>query len=299
MQDPAAIGGADPSRTLLIAAALDYRARELTFLHGLPVADKQLLVPSWAGPAVPFPAHHILFSGYVALVLLGVKPCAVFGSGRWPGLAAAIGAAVLEPWSAAHGLAAHGFRLERVHSALVPSEVPGHPGFGGWPVLLSGCDAPGSARAAAVLLSGAAAVRNAEIGAALGYPGNEGSPSAACIFYMAAGDDTPYRDPAHPSEPLCCIPLVEFRAGREDAAAVGAHFRRSADAVAAAPGLDLALALDLQDCEGWGAAALAALCTAGFGGKAGLLAAVNSRELRMWPWMAAGGLLAAVRLMPE
>lgn len=257
-----------------------------------------MLVPSWAGPAEPFPAHHLLFSGYVALVLLGAKPCVAFGNGRWPDLALAISAAVLDPWISAHGLAARGFRLERICSPLIPSEVPGHPGFKGWPVLFNSND-PGCASSMAVLLSGGDSVQNADVGVAFGYPGSEGQDSTACVFYMAADDDGPYRDPAFMSEPICCVPLVEFRASRGDAAAVGAHFRRSADTLAAAPGLGMTLSLDLRACDCWGAGALAALCTAAWGGKARLLGAIDSRELRMWPWMASGALQAAARLMPE
>ena len=282
----------------LIAAAIDFRKRELAFLHGLSVESKKALVPSWPGPSEPFPAHHLLLSGELALVLLGVKPCAVFGNGRWPGLGPALWEAVLVPWAVAHAVVGRWFRLERIASAVVPSEVPGHPGFFGWPILLDTRDAVGCARAVSVLLGGDAVVQNAAVGAALGYPGSEGTATAASVYYMAANDEA-YRDPAFPAEPICCVPLVEYRAGRSDAAAVGAHFRRAADAVAAAPGLGLALELDLQACSGWGPAGLAALCTAAWGGKAALLAAIDARQLRMWPWMASGALQAAARLMPE
>lgn len=279
---------------LLVAAALDFRNRELIFLHGLPTADKHRLVPRW-DEADPFPAHHLLFSGYVTLVLLGAKPCTVFGNGRWPGFSAAFFAAVVEPWATAHSISSYHFRLERITSALIPTEVPGHPGFLGWHLLLNTHDAA-APHAASVLLSGSRAVSNADVGSALGYPGSEGHATSAGVFYMAA-DDVPYRDPSYPGEPICCVPLVEFRASRDDAGAVGSHFRRSADAVAAWPALCLRLSLDLQECQSWGPAALAALFTAAFKDKAGLLAAIEARELRMWPWLASGVLQQAVRLM--
>ena len=285
------------SRVALVSAALDYRVRELSFLHGLSTASKKLLVPTWPGVTEPFPAHHLLFSGYVALVLIGAKPCVAFGNGRWDGLAAALRVAVLEPWAKAHNLATLGFRLECISSALVPTEVPGHPGFFGWALLLNTRD-PGYSTAVEEFLGGNATTHNAKIGAALGYPGHEGHATSAGVFYMAA-EDEPYRDPAFPGEPICCVPLVEYRACRDDAKAVGIHFRRTSALIAAAPGLGLQLSLDLQDCEAWGPTGLAALCTAAFGGKAGLLAAIDRREIRMWPWMASGALQTAARLMPE
>jgi hypothetical protein len=313
--------------TRLRASFESLRARELAWLRALPPARQAQLAPldedvssggdvhrksTSSSSSTPFPAHHVLHCGEVALALLGLKPCVLFAHALWsgadgaPSFGAAFAAEVVRPWlrefnylaadAAGAGNEDGGavFSLHGVPSACAP--FAGHPGFARGALLVAERHARAPA-AKRVFLRGAPRVADDVLGAALGYPGTAAAPRAAQVTYQDT-DHAPYR--RNKNEEVCCVPLFEFRAAPPDAPRVGAHFRAAAAEARAA--LGLRLALDLSECccdddeqddiiddvddahhhaDCWPDAAVARCWGAAFGGAAGALAALQRGEVRV------------------
>lgn len=277
----------------LRAAFTALRDRELGWLRALPPAQQRMLRDFGAkATGSAWPAHVVTHAGEVALLLLGAKPCVLLmigwaGSDEEPSFSGAFVSAVLAPWLREFSL--HGFSL---HACTSPSVPPRS-----W--LLLADDHPLAPLARATFL-GPPATRcsEAQRGRALGYPGTmtRGSDGASCassafIYYMAR-DDAPYRhcDGAGVARELPAwaagVPLLEYGAAPQEAAAVGAHFRAAADATCSRLGVRLALNTEACFLRDWPDEAVAQCWAAAFGGRQGTLEALRpGGELRRFPWM--------------
>jgi hypothetical protein len=283
----------------LRAAFVALRDRELDWLRALPPAQQRKLRDFGGGAEVTgreWPAHTATHACEVALVLLGAKPCVLLmigweGTDTEPSFSAALVAAVLAPWLREFALdSGGGFSLHACTCAGVPPRS--------W-LLLAEAHALAPLARATFLGAPAARCSEAQRGRALGYPGTttRASDGAACapayIYYMAR-DDAPYRHAADgaggAAAPLPAwaagVPLLEYGAAAHEAAAVGAHFRASADALRSRLGVRLALNTEACFLRDWPDDAVARCWRAAFGGRDATRAALQpGGELRRFAWM--------------